>query len=422
MDNNLQANKQRMSSNTDQSKGVTIVKLTTMNLELWKENLKRNLLPMGQEASIIILKHKLPVPEWPVPTLDDYRLDHEGNKMLDYPKYKTFVKDSNGLVLWEDGKQKFTIEPSAFIAFDKATNDRRLEVVRLSVIIAKVAGVIASSISEQSISLMKTTNLTKYTEALGNPAEMLALIDITHQLNDNSNKIMLMNKLINCKQEDFNGDYMCWVADFFINLRNYSLKNNTAKDECCRKAVQEVIDDMARSLIMLNCNKNQFKFILDLINTTSDTISFKEVTDKMTAYVKNTPVDNNISLVARNPNKPKVKNQETVSGATTKCSICGRSFLESCNFKTGIKHPNCFDCHTKLRKESKLNSNNKGPEEKTGITIAESVNPTQSRQQYSGEIVNGKPQISRNKTSRDKANALVLLSNQGEETEDPYEE
>ena len=81
-----------------------------------------------------------------------------------------------------DGSIKLTHTDANLDSFDKSILLFNLEVAKVEVVMTKVSRYLNSSVSENSIAVLKSKGLELYLDAQTDPVKMLKLIDSTHTL------------------------------------------------------------------------------------------------------------------------------------------------------------------------------------------------------------------------------------------------
>ena len=260
---------------------TTRVILSPETYETWSEDLERKLLPTGPEGTLIV-RRQLPQTTLLAPDLEQARLDAGGKPIPGYFRYKTVTTSAAGVEI-------VTRTDTHFAEYEKAIRERAADVNRINIIIAKCAVIIVETLSDASIAVMKALDQARYTKALSNPVELLEFIDETHKLHNNANLINVVKNLIQCKQESYNNEFLPFLAEFSRCLREFQMKLNPNKD----LNVAKVTEELAKAFLMVNCDRKQFHYTLDKVNSEQAVVSYVELVTQMTNYVKNNPTTSN---------------------------------------------------------------------------------------------------------------------------------
>ena len=341
-----------MSKKAEEPAGI--ISLSSTNLDEWNISVKATLVPMGLAYASIVNQRKLPVSQLPVPTINDYHVDENEVEMLDFPKYKSVVKDDQGKPMkTPTGQLIYESTQHHYEALEKAKAARRTDTIRLDKMIATCAVLIMNSIPERSRNVLSTRSQARYEKAQSDPAELLNMIEETHQPTDDASLLNVMSEFLGCKQHDFNDDFLSFISEHSRLCRKFILKNNPKKVD----DITTVLEGVAKSVLMCNCNHTQFHFILDGMNTGEMTLTYLKLVDKMTLYVQNTNVALTEKLLVASSRRHKGKSKPEQTNKTQEiavvsigaidytCEKCGGNMPSAIDGRTGLPFKNCRTCN-----------------------------------------------------------------------------
>ena len=240
-----------------------------------------------------------------------------------------------------DGSIKLIHTDANLDSFDKSILLYNLEVTKLETVMSKISRVLNSTISENSIAVLKSKGLELYLDAQTDPVKMLKLIDSTHTLTDDVNKLKSLTDLIDCKQTSF-VSYTSFIAEFERMMR-------VMIEQFCSAPTKEImLDSICKSLLVYNVNKLEFQFVIQSIHASKTELSYRAAATEFMNFYKNASpqllLGNAAIIKSKLPNAP-----NTVEG---KCSGCKQNVKLKVNPRTNTPHAMCNKCFTKSLKKN----------------------------------------------------------------------
>jgi hypothetical protein len=345
-----------MSSKPEPSTGDCI-QLTTTNRDEWYIDLKSHVIPMGTIHASILNNRKLPTSELPVPHINEYHVDEYGCEIKTAPKYKSVVKDNQGNPLkTATGDPIYESTMPHYEALEKARSVRRLDTIRIDKIVASVAMLIMKSIPERSRNLLSTIDQTRYESAQSNPAELLDMIDETHQPKDDASLINSLTEFLECRQDQYSGDFLGFIANHSRLQRKLSVKLNPKQSPETKEALEAIF----KSILLINCDHQSFNYLIDGMKSGELDLTYIKLVDKMTTFVQNTSVSiNERQLIAsgkkpgKGKSKPLVRKPDAeiaavaIGAIDSTCHTCGKNMPSAIDARTGLPFDNCRTCNLK---------------------------------------------------------------------------
>jgi hypothetical protein len=334
----------------------TVIELSTTNRDEWYVSLRATVVPMGREHASIINDRKLPESELPAPHIDDFHVDQDGREITEAPKYKSVVKDDQGKPV-RNAAGALTYESTMvhYEALEKAKSVRRIDTIRLAKITSAVAVIIMQSIPERNRNLLSTIDQDRYERAQSDPAELLNMIDETHQPKDDSHMINVLTDFIECKQSQFpNNDFLSFITEHSKLQRKFCTKLNPARANDTNVALEAI----CKSILLINSDNEVFRYIKDGMKTGELNLSYTRLVDKMTTYIQNSAITvNERQLVASGKRPSKVKPRAdkdkneiaavSIGAVDSTCGCCGKNMPSALDARTGLPFVDCRACNLK---------------------------------------------------------------------------
>ena len=160
-----------------------------------------------------------------------------------------------------EGNPILEFTTSNFEAYDKAVDKYKDEVAKVTKLKAKISRCINSSISINSIAILKSEGLTKYTEALTDPVKMLILIDSTHQQSDNTNMVKALTDVIECKHDL----YDCYPSHIAAFERLVAIANDKFGSSKTLETT-ELFNKIIKCILTVNVDQSFFQFVIQSIH------------------------------------------------------------------------------------------------------------------------------------------------------------
>ena len=236
------------------------MKLTVENRIRYNEELEKIL--CGEIGRLIFLRID-PSSKIVKPLVNQPRTyEDDTGDIVDDSKYKYA-----SCVILKDGTKELDIRGNVILTHSDAQldlydKDRAAFVVsmeKINKVKMNASKYINTSLSEESIAILKSKGIEKYSEALNDPVIMLKLIDQTHQLSDDANQVKATTDLINCRQENYDG-YLSFIADFNKLLLIADGRFNKDKSPEAHKSLHLIW----KSLLIHNVCKAQFGFVIHM--------------------------------------------------------------------------------------------------------------------------------------------------------------
>ena len=296
----------------------------------------------------------------PIPTLLKPLLNQKrtaaGVILPDRYTYATVALDpvTHAQLLEPNGDFVLVHSDTQLDAFDKAEAAYRAELNQINAVKSKLSFLINTSLSPESIAVLKSAGLKRYSDAQSDPVEMLRLINETHKLSDDANMTAAVNAVYNCKQLNFTS-YVTFVTEF-NRLAKLMMEMFIPSPQTTAK---EVIEQIFKSFLMNNVDQTQFSFIISSVYASSTPVTLTDLLTSLMNFAKNSMQTVHSATSISSPKSGRRENRFTknsmaaLNAVEAICTICGERMPLQVNAQTGLAYQMCKPCYREIKLDRK---------------------------------------------------------------------